>query len=210
VQIDVADTGTGMDPETQRRIFEPFFTTKEEGRGTGLGLATVYGVVQQSGGAITVNSSVGNGTTFSVFLPVTRETEESAEPARSASHTGAGVILLVEDEASLLKLVSGTLERSGYRVLEAASGKDALRIAGEAQHIDLLLTDVVMPGMTGPQLVEKLHEQGKIDVVLFMSGYARELIGRGASEIRFLPKPFTPNALLAKVQEVLGARGRGV
>ena len=207
VCIDVADTGIGMDHETQARIFEPFFTTKEEGKGTGLGLSTVYGIVKQSGGAVSVSSSLGNGTAFSIFLPATLEVEEAATSSTSALRSGAGVVLLVEDEASLLKLISGTLERAGYKVVEAPSGKDALRVSEEIPRIDLLLTDVVMPGMTGPQLVEKLQSQGKVDTVLFMSGYAQELIGKKASDIKFLPKPFTPSALLAKVQEVLGEAG---
>jgi len=210
VQISVTDTGIGMDDETQARIFEPFFTTKEEGKGTGLGLATVYGIVKQSGGMISVSSLVGTGTTFTVLLPVTHESSDSAAPLESAvrSLKGGGIILLVEDDASLLKLISGTLKRAGYRVLEAASGKDALEIAKGAQGIDLLLTDVVMQGMTGPQLVESLQPEGRIATVLFMSGYARDLIGKNAAHINFLPKPFTPNALLDKVHEVLSARSR--
>jgi signal transduction histidine kinase len=207
VRIDVADTGSGMDSETQARIFEPFFTTKEEGKGTGLGLATVYGIVKQSGGAVSVSSSLGKGTAFSIFLPPTQEVEDGANSATSTLRSGAGVVLLVEDEASLLKLIGGTLKRAGYKVVEAASGKDALRLCEEIPRVDLLVTDVVMPGMTGPQLVERLQSSGKVGTVLFMSGYAQELIGKKASDIKFLPKPFTPSALLAKVQEVLGSAG---
>jgi signal transduction histidine kinase len=206
VQIEVADTGAGMDHETQARIFEPFFTTKEEGKGTGLGLSTVYGIVKQSGGVISVRSSVGNGTTFTILLPVTQEEKENATSAKSAPRSGAGVILLVEDEAALRKLISGALERAGFSVMEAGCGKDALGISEKVAQIDLLLTDVVMPGMTGPQLVENLRQNGKVRTVLFMSGYAQELIGKAAADIQFLQKPFTPNTLLAKIQEVLGVR----
>jgi signal transduction histidine kinase len=207
IRLRVIDTGVGMDAETQARIFEPFFTTKEAGKGTGLGLATVYGIVEQSGGIVSVNSALGRGTIFTILLPVTYESAEEATPSKIGSRSvrGAGAILLVEDEAPLRKLISGTLKRAGYYVLEAGSGKEALSIAVDATRIDLLLTDVVMPGMTGPQLLEILKQNGKDPTTLFMSGYDRELIGKRASDLNFLPKPFTPNELLGKVYELLGA-----
>jgi CheY-like chemotaxis protein len=151
---------------------------------------------------------VGLGTTFTIVLPATQESAEGSTAQEEPLRTGAGVILVVEDEAPLLTLISGTLKRAGYRVLEARNGSDALSIVEDIPQIDLLLTDVVMPGMTGPQLVESLQQQGAVHTVLFMSGYAQELAGCGTSEITFLPKPFTPNSLLDKIHEVLGAGKR--
>jgi CheY-like chemotaxis protein len=210
IELTVSDTGTGMDAETQARIFEPFFTTKEEGQGTGLGLATVYGIVSQSGGGVSVESVPGQGTTFTILLPATSEAAVEAMPRgiEPRSIRGADAIFLVEDEAPLRRLISGTLERAGYQVTESSSGDEALSIAANAERIDLLLTDVVMPGITGPKLVELLRQSGKEPTVLFMSGYDRNLIGPKASEINFLPKPFTPTELIDKVHEILRS-GKG-
>jgi CheY-like chemotaxis protein len=210
IELTVSDTGTGMDAETQARIFEPFFTTKEEGQGTGLGLATVYGIVSQSGGGVSVESVPGQGTTFTILLPATSEAAVEAMPRgiEPCSIRGADAIFLVEDEAPLRRLISGTLERAGYQVTESSSGDEALSIAANAERIDLLLTDVVMPGITGPKLVELLRQSGKEPTVLFMSGYDRNLIGPKASEINFLPKPFTPTELIDKVHEILRS-GKG-
>ena len=207
VRLSVSDTGVGMDAGTQARIFEPFFTTKDEGQGTGLGLATVYGIVKQSGGVVSVNSAPGQGTTFTILLPVTSDGVTEAAPSTTGYRPvpGAEAILLVEDEAPLRKLIGGILKRGGYCVTEAGGGEEALAIAEKTTRIDLLLTDVVMPGMTGPKLVEVLQQNGKQPTVLFMSGYDRELIGPRAADINFLPKPFTPSALLEEVHEILRA-----
>jgi two-component system, cell cycle sensor histidine kinase and response regulator CckA len=158
VMLAVSDTGCGMDRETITRVFEPFFTTKETGKGTGLGLATVYGIVQQSGGYITVESRPGRGTTFRIYLPRVDEPVESTGPGRSGKgHRGSETILLVEDEPMVRHLVRDVLRTSGYTVLEARHAEEALRLAGRhAGPIDLLVSDVVMPGMSGSALAESL------------------------------------------------------
>ncbi len=211
VLLSVADTGHGMDAETAARVFEPFFTTKEVGKGTGLGLATVHGIVEQSGGAIAVDSAPGAGATFRVYLPVDETTveQESAERPAERYAARAGLILLIEDESPLRKLVANVLAAAGYRVLEAANGEEALTLA-TGQRIDLLLTDVVMPGMSGPELVTRLRATRPELAVLYMSGYDRDLIDQKTLErtASFLPKPFTPRALLARVVELLGTHGR--
>ena len=162
VQLSVSDTGTGMDPATKAHIFEPFFTTKEMGKGTGLGLATVYGVVKQSGGYIWVSSELGQGTTFTIFLPqvtdAVRAVGAKAQPA--AAVKALSTILLVEDEDSLRELASGSLARHGYRVLSASTGTQALEIARNSNdRVHLLLTDVVLPGMSGVSLAKTLVGQ---------------------------------------------------
>ena len=216
VMLTVADDGVGMDPATQARIFEPFFTTKEKGKGTGLGLSMVYGIVHQSGGFISVKSILGAGSSFSVGLPraVSYDPPGSgAEPAASRVHTGTETILLVEDEETLRGVARRILEVAGYTVLAAASGQEALqRCAEHAGPIDLLLTDVVMPRMTGPELARALATQRPATRLLYTSGYTDdEVVRRGvrAAELHFLPKPFTEGELLEKVREVLdGAEPR--
>ncbi len=222
VQLSVRDTGCGMDKETQERIFEPFFTTKGRGKGTGLGLATVYGIVNQLGGQIFVASEPGQGTVFDIYLPASETGAVSAEsgvrnaeagPATvdSAAMPGAGsgTVLLTEDEVVLRNLVSVILRQHGYTVLEAHGGKEAInRAAKHKGSIDLLVTDVVMPGMNGRQLAERLAPSRPNMKVLYMSGYTDDAIVRsGISQpgVHFLAKPFTPFALLAKVREVLEA-----
>ncbi len=212
VLLAVTDNGMGMDAETQTHIFEPFFTTKEQGKGTGLGLATVYGIVKQSGGYIWVYSELGEGTTFKVYLPrvtqaVQHEPVVSKElPQARASET----VLMVEDEEGVRLVVRGFLEARGYRVLEAANGEEALRLAA-AQNgpIHLLLTDMIMPAMNGPALAEHIRRQRPAIKVLFMSGYA----SRGArqnhgldSQASFLEKPFSGETLERRIREVLDAR----
>ncbi len=213
VLLTVADTGMGMDAETKRHIFEPFFTTKPRGVGTGLGLATVYGIVQQSNGWVEVESTPGVGTTFQITLPAvsgaaTREEQDSAKSA-----PGHETILLVEDRSDVRLLALTILKSLGYSVLEAESGASALQAAEACEHpIDLLLTDVVMPGMTGTELAKRLRGLRPSMKVLFVSGYTEdERFANGGMEGKFqlLAKPFTPSALAAKVREVLGHRSAG-
>jgi two-component system cell cycle sensor histidine kinase/response regulator CckA len=205
----VGDTGVGMDAETMRHIFEPFFTTKETGQGTGLGLATVYGVVKQSGGHIQVESKPEAGTTFTLYFP-----SFSESPGRSARLSGeqelpAGneTILLVEDEAGVRSLARYVLQRCGYTVLDAANGVDALEIAARhAGGIDLVMTDVVMPGMNGREVAESLRQLRPATKVLFLSGYTEDAVVRHGikeSEAAFLAKPFAIATLAHKVREVL-------
>jgi two-component system cell cycle sensor histidine kinase/response regulator CckA len=209
VLLAVCDTGTGMDADTQARIFDPFFTTKEQGKGTGLGLSTVLGIVQQSGGSISVYSEVGVGTTFKVYLPRTDRAVEqppSQFPPR-ADLGGSETILLVEDEERVREVAGAVLRRRGYEVLPAEDGEQALAVAEQhAEAIDLLITDVVMPRMSGRQLVERLAERRPGLRVLFMSGYTDDaIVHHGVLEqgVEFLQKPLTPNALLKRVREVL-------
>jgi two-component system, cell cycle sensor histidine kinase and response regulator CckA len=209
VMLKVGDTGLGMDEETQRHIFEPFFTTKDPGRGTGLGLSTVYGIVRQSGGQIFVSSARGAGTRFDIYLP--RATgEPEREPVRlAAPRPGVGreTILLVEDEAIVRKLAGDVLRKAGYRVLEAASGKDALVACAEHHGpLHLLIADVVLPQMSGSELAEKVARARPETRVLYMSGYTDNPIVRDAvldQGIVFMQKPFTPDRLLASVRQAL-------
>jgi CheY-like chemotaxis protein len=211
VTLCVSDEGTGMDSRTREKIFEPFFTTKEVGKGTGLGLATVYGIVQQSGGAITVESELGEGTTFHVILPEAVGEVEKKEIHEPASETAcdAATLLVVEDEEIVRDFVCAALEEQGYRVLAAVNGLSGLELASEYKgEIDLLITDVIMPGMNGPELARKLAEVRPDIPVLFVSGYSDNDLARHGnlpSDIQFLEKPFSPATLAAKVREVLNA-----
>ena len=207
VLLTVADTGMGMDAETQARIFEPFFTTKEIGKGTGLGLSTVYGVVRQSGGHIWVYSEPGQGTTFKIYLPRAGQSARVQQPpvAPAESMRGSETILLVEDEEALRGLTRSLLEESGYAVLEAESAEAATEIAlRQSGPIDLLLTDMVMPGMNGRVLATNLAAIRSQMKVVYMSGYTGFThAGLADSEISLLAKPFTRETLLRKVREVL-------
>jgi two-component system cell cycle sensor histidine kinase/response regulator CckA len=208
VRLSVIDTGHGMDAETQARIFEPFFTTKEQNKGVGLGLATVYGIVQQSGGVITIRSKVGAGTVFKIYL---RRTNEPAEvivrpSGDRALPRGSETILLVEDEESVRALLRQLLQVSGYRVLEASNGMEALNcVEAHAGSVDLLVTDIVMPVMGGRELAEKLQKSAPHLPVIFMSGYANDpkLLEEMRGPCSFIPKPFTVESLAVRVREML-------
>jgi PAS domain S-box-containing protein len=209
VLLAVTDTGSGMSAETLEHAFEPFFTTKDAEHGTGLGLATVFGIVQQSGGHIQVYSELGIGTTFKVYLPRTRTASEPAAKPQAALISGDATVLLVEDEKMVRVLVQDVLSMYGYTVLAAANGAEALQVVEQlAPNIDLLLTDVVMPGgIGGRQLVEALRKQRPELKVLYMSGYTDDAVVRHGiieADMAFIQKPFTPVALARKVREVLG------
>jgi CheY-like chemotaxis protein len=207
----VSDTGHGMDEQIQSHLFEPFFTTKEKGKGTGLGLATVYGIVKQSSGSIWVYSELGHGTTFKIYLPRVEGVAVPLVTARSSvqSPTGTETILLVEDASGLRKLARKILERYGYIILDAPNGDEALRICEQHQGtIHLLLTDVVMPGMSGRALADRLALLYPATKVLYTSGYTDNAIvhhGVLTAGTAFIQKPYTPEALARKVREVLDA-----
>jgi CheY-like chemotaxis protein len=202
--LEVSDTGYGMSSEVQTHIFEPFFTTKEVGKGTGLGLSAVYGIVQQAGGHITVQSEPNRGSTFRVYLPKTEAREEEArairEPARPL--TGNETILLVEDESGIRAMTKVYLESLGYKVLEAEEGLEAIRIADQYPGtIDLLISDIAMPGMKGGAVAEELQKRRKGIGVLFISGYADAK--HVESGFPIMEKPFTFPALGQQVRSVL-------
>jgi signal transduction histidine kinase len=210
VAIAIADTGAGMDQETLSHLFEPFFTTKAQGRGTGLGLATAYGIIRQSGGAIDFASQPGAGTTASIYLPVSarQEAGELVETKEAADFSGRETILVVEDEARVRKFICDVLGARGYKVLEAARGEEAIRLAAaHSGPIDLILVDVVMPGMSGPEVVRAIHAARPNVPVLYVSGYTEEtIVHHGIPGSQFLAKPFLPRTLSRKVREVLDSR----
>jgi two-component system cell cycle sensor histidine kinase/response regulator CckA len=214
VLLAVTDTGMGMDPETQARIFEPFFTTKEQGKGTGLGLSTVYGVIKQSGGFIWVYSELGKGTSFKIYLPrVDQPAEDTGSPqVFAAAPRGTETVLLAEDEQDVREIAREFLESGGYTVIEANNGAEALRlVAGHKGRIDLLVTDMVMPGMTGQELAGRLQKECPGVGIIYMSGYSESAAAEAAqwdASTRLLTKPFSRNTILRTVREVLiHARG---
>ncbi|MDE2579237.1 MAG: response regulator [Hyphomicrobiales bacterium] len=213
VLVEIADSGTGIPPELKEKIFEPFFTTKEVGKGTGLGLAMVYGIVKQTGGFVFVDSTPGKGATFRIFLPrhipaaaeLAPKAEEVAKPA--ADLTGHGVILLVEDEEAVRAFGARALASRGYTVLEAASGVEALQVVEEQQgKIDLVVSDVVMPEMDGPTMFGELRKRGIKAKVIFVSGYAEEAFSKNLpdGDFGFMPKPFTLKQLIETVKTNMG------
>ncbi len=205
VMLAVSDTGEGMSAEVQSHLFEPFFTTKKEG--TGLGLSTIYGIVKQSGGTIWVYSEPGQGTTFKIYFPrIEQSGSVESESAAPESDEASETVLLVEDDDSVRSIIHTVLRQKGYRVLEASNGSEALRLSSNPHEIDLLITDVVMPGMSGRELVECLCPRHPGIKILYLSGYAEDAVTRHgvlAPGINFLQKPFNPSMLRRKIREVL-------
>jgi CheY-like chemotaxis protein len=208
----ISDSGEGMTQEARAHVFEPFFTTKPVGMGTGLGLATVYGIVRQAGGHVWVYSERGRGTTFKVYFPQVAAApgQRPGAPARRGVVGGSETILLVEDDARVRDVTARALRGAGYRVLEASSGEEALEAAaGAVPPVALVVTDVVMPGLSGRDVAESLQRRIPRLRVLYVSGYTQNTIvhhGVLDSGIEFLSKPFTPSALLARVREILDGR----
>jgi two-component system cell cycle sensor histidine kinase/response regulator CckA len=211
--LSVTDTGVGIAPNVLGKIFEPFFTTKEVGKGTGLGLSTVYGIVKQSGGFIFADSKVGEGTCFVIYLPVHGE-EERASRSRSVAKAkkeelwGTGTVLLVEDEPMVRSVAERALTRHGYKVMTADNGEDALEILGAGDPIDLLISDVVMPGMDGPTMVREARKSRPELKILFMSGYAEEQLRKSIDieNVNFLPKPFSVTDLAEAARRTMGTK----
>jgi PAS domain S-box-containing protein len=215
VVMTIRDTGTGMDDSTKEHLFEPFFTTKPVGKGTGLGLSTVYGIVKQLGGFITVDSEVGKGTTFHIFLPASGGTPQVVQTGVKhgpAPMVGRETILLVEDEDGVRRFAKLALERHGFHVIESSSPEHALSLAADASRpIALLLTDVVMPQLSGPELAEQLRKIRPAMPVLYMSGYPASMVMQGSvvdSSMRLMPKPFTTTDLLTNIEAILGKGSR--
>lgn len=205
VLLCVADTGCGMTPEVQARIFEPFFTTKERGKGTGLGLAMVYGIMRQSGGHVEVKSAPGQGSQFYLYFPVVAEKEAPSTSLPAAAAAPQATILLAEDEDGVRALVRDTLTAAGFQVLVSRDGREALQICAEHPgRIDLLLTDVVMPNLDGRRLAERLHALRPETKILFMSGFADPQLGDNRALGPLLQKPFSPDAVPRRVRELLG------
>jgi two-component system cell cycle sensor histidine kinase/response regulator CckA len=215
VMVEVTDTGTGMKPEVMEKIFEPFFSTKEVGRGTGLGLSTVYGIVKQTGGYIFAESEEGKGTTMRVFLPRAVDIPVEAEPSRRERReqprdlTGRGTVLLVEDEDAVRSFAARALGQRGYNVLQAATGTEALDLFAEHNgEVDLVVSDVVMPEMDGPTLMKRLRSERPDLKIIFISGYAEDAFRKNLPEnedFMFLQKPFDLKELAAAVKAALQA-----
>ena len=209
VMLAVADTGMGMTPETKAHIFEPFFTTKEKGKGTGLGLASVYGIVKQSGGSIWVYSELGQGTVFKVYLPAVSENPPAERPAKSDPDSALGreTVLVVEDEEGVRTLIRLALASAGYKILELEEAEKTLEFCATYDGpIHLLLTDVVMPKMSGPLVAEMVSAVRPNIKVLYMSGYTDDAIvhhGVLGQDMPFIQKPFSQMALRKKIREVL-------
>jgi two-component system cell cycle sensor histidine kinase/response regulator CckA len=211
--LSVTDTGCGIPSHVLGKVFEPFFTTKEVGKGTGLGLSTVYGIVKQSGGFIFADSTVGQGTRFVIYLPVHRE-EAGAAPSRKAVKAtkdelwGSGTVLLVEDEPMVRSVAERALTRHGYTVITADTGEEALEQLAKGEPIDLLISDVVMPGMDGPTMVREARKSRPDLKILFMSGYAEEQLRNSLDieNVNFLPKPFSVIELAEAARRAAGSK----
>jgi len=205
VRTSVEDTGCGIAPELRGRVFEPFFTTKERGSGTGLGLATVHGIVTKSDGQVLIESESGRGTRFEIYLPrcVRRPLEAGVESEAQVAWRGTETVLIVEDEYLVRDLAATGLREAGYQVLVADNGEDALRVCAEhGGEIDLMLTDVVMPGLRGPELAERVLDLHPDTRVILMSGYAEETALKGVidKDMPFVAKPFTLQRLLEQIR----------
>jgi CheY-like chemotaxis protein len=212
VRLRVSDTGVGMDSATVQRAFDPFFTTKPKGEGTGLGLASVYGIITQAGGRVQIYSEPGHGTTITALLPATDENPQVESTAQAVQAIGGReAILVVEDEGALREVARRILARRGYRVLTAAGGPEAIELlAGEEGHVELLITDVVMPEMLGTEVAQRAKVTHPDIRVLYISGYAQTVLGsQGTVDqgVQLLEKPFSEPQLLAKVREVLDSAG---
>jgi CheY-like chemotaxis protein len=209
VRVSVTDTGTGMPPEVLTRVFEPFFTTKEVGQGTGLGLSTAYGIVKQSGGYVWAESEVGQGSTFRIYLPaVDQEGSRGADAEREEPvAAGAETVLVLEDDEAVRALAGRVLRSRGYRVLEAADGAEAVAVLARAgRSVDLILSDVVMPRMSGPEFARVSAAQGDAPPILFMSGYPDHTLARHSAQgetLHLIEKPFTPEQLARRVRAML-------
>ena len=214
VLIEITDTGTGIEEKLLNRIFDPFFSTKEKGHGTGLGLSTVYGIVDQTGGFISVESEIGVGTKFSLYFPMisaedvsTQTAKETSNEKKNADLTGTGTILLVEDEDAVRMFSSRALRDKGYRIIEASNGESALEfIQKNATTIDLVITDVVMPKMDGPTLMEHIKKLNPKMKIIFISGYTEDSFRNSLAndaQVHFLSKPFNLKELAGKVKEVM-------
>jgi len=213
VALSIADTGTGIPANVLGKVFEPFFTTKEVGKGTGLGLSTVYGIVKQSGGFIFADSKVGEGTRFVIYLPVHQEEAGAAksktpEKPKEGELWGSGTVLLVEDEPMVRSVAERALTRHGYKVITADNGEDALEVLDSGEQIDLLISDVVMPGMDGPTMVAEARKERPDLKILFMSGYAEEQLRNSINvgNVAFLPKPFSVQELAEAAKRTLAAK----
>jgi two-component system cell cycle sensor histidine kinase/response regulator CckA len=214
VRLSVSDTGCGMDRQTQSHIFEPFFTTKEEGKGSGLGLSTVFGIVTQCGGGIDVTSRIGHGTRFDIYFPVVQTQVQAAtveyEPGPPCG--GTETILLVEDDSSVRTVVRDQLQKLGYTVIEAKNGLEACLLAGpQVGAVNLLVTDIIMPGMGGRELAQQLSAIKPDLRTLFISGYTDDigvLAGQDEGVAAFLQKPFTPEVLARSVRHLLDGAAR--
>jgi len=201
VKIEVADAGQGMPPDVIARVFEPYFTTKARGKGTGLGLATVHGIVQQARGDITVESTVGEGTTFRILLPATDQSDETCRIPIAAPNKQIATVLVVDDDDDVRRVTERILRNAGYKVVSSNSGQGALAAArGHGGAIDLLLTDIVMPGLSGRDLARELSGESRVERVIFMSGYHQHAPIAGS---QFISKPFTRADLIDKLREVL-------
>jgi two-component system cell cycle sensor histidine kinase/response regulator CckA len=207
VLLEVADTGIGMDQETQAHIFEPFFTTKAVGKGTGLGLATVYAIVKQSNGSIEVQSKLGQGSSFKIYLPAAEQADADCESAAGAEKPvfSGETVLVVEDAEPLRRLICEALSASGCNVLSAPDGQEALRVVRREGSIDLLLTDVIMPGMNGPALAKQVRALRPQMKILYMTGYSGEFIRADmlTPGVSFIQKLFTPADLGRKIRRLL-------
>jgi CheY-like chemotaxis protein len=208
--LSVSDTGTGIEKDMLQYIYEPFFTTKEKGKGTGLGLATVYAIIKQNGGHINVYSETGQGTVFKIYLPLIdaqHVSDQSAEEISIQTIQGTETLLIVEDEESVLEYISESLAEYGYQIMGAINPVEAINIYRKRKsHIDMIISDVIMPQMSGPEMARKLRVDAPELKVLFMSGYTESMIGKHGvldQELHYIQKPFGPTEIARKIRTTL-------